>query len=223
VRHAGPDATPPPPDLTPPPPRLAPPPPPRPPRRTTIPPPLPPAVFTPGPPLPDSPFDIPPTPGPIASEEFPPTPPPLSSAFAAARPPYAPGPPPGLPRPSGYLAPGGFSPGVRPPAAPPPVYDPGSSGFNFNAGFNPGSGGFNLAPPETIDFGADTIPVAETRRSGPPGLVILIVLIGAAIGGAKLGQLATRADLAALEAQTAAARSEGGAVPTTARPAPDHK
>ncbi|HEY6475130.1 MAG TPA: serine/threonine-protein kinase, partial [Polyangia bacterium] len=176
VRHAGPDATPPPPVVAPPP-RVAPPPPPRPPRRTTIPPPLPPAVFTPAP-LPDSPFDIPPTPGPVASEEFPPTPPPLSSPYAPAPPSYAPGPPRGLPRPGGYLAPTGVNPGLRPPAAPPPVYDPGSSGFNFNAGFNPNGGGFNLAPPETIDFGADTIPVAETRRSGPPGLVILIALVG---------------------------------------------
>ena len=66
--------------------------------------------------------------------------------------------------------------------------------------------------------------MTETRRSGPPGLVILIVLLGAAIGGAKLGQLATRADLAALEAETAAAAgSDVGAVPTTARPAPEHK
>jgi hypothetical protein len=97
-----------------------------------------------------------------------------------------------------------------------------SSGYNFNTGFNPNVG-FNLAPPETIDFGADTIPVVEARRSGPPGLVILIVLIGAAIGGAKLGQLATRADLAALAAETAAGRSDVGVVPTTAQPAPEHK
>jgi hypothetical protein len=127
-----------------------------------------------------------------------------------------------LPRPGGYLAAGGFNPTVRAPAAPPPVYDPASGGYNFNAGFNPGSG-FNLAPPETIDFGADTAPVVESRRSGPPGLVILIVLVAAAIGGAKLGQLATRADLAALEAEMAAGRSDVGAVPTTAQPAPEHK
>jgi serine/threonine protein kinase len=226
VRHAGPDATPPPlgaphqPGVTPPPPvfarpaLVAPPPPPRSPRRTTIPPPLPPAAAPP-PPLPDSPFDIPPTPGPTAApaEEFAPTPPPMSV------PPYSPVQPPGLPRPGGYLAAGGFSPAVRAPAAPAFV-NRDSSGYNFNAGFNP-NGGFNLAPPETIDFGADTVPVLETRRSGPPGLLILIVLLGAAIGGAKLGQLATRADLAALEAQTAP--SDTGVVPATARPAPDHK
>ena len=94
-----------------------------------------------------------------------------------------------------------------------------SSGFN-NTGFNP-QGGFNLAPPETIDFGADVAPVMTARRSGPPGLVILIVLLGAAIGGAKLGQLATRADLAKLEAETAGDGRE--AVPTTARPAAENK
>ena len=90
----------------------------------------------------------------------------------------------------------------------------------MNAGFNPQSG-FNLAPPETIDFGADVAPVVAARRSGPPGLVILIVLLGAAIGGAKLGQLATRADLSALEAETA--REARDAVPTAARPAPESK
>jgi serine/threonine protein kinase len=221
VRHAGPDATPPPPMVTPPPPVFAPrpmvAPPPRPPRRTTIPPPLPPVAVAP--PLPESPFDIPPTPGPVLAEEFPPTPPPVSGA-----PPYLPGPPPGLPRPGGYLAPAGFNPVVRPPAAPPPIYDPASGGYNMNAGFNPGSGGFNPAPPETIDFGADTVPVTE-RRSGPPGLVILAVLLGAAIGGAKLGQLATRADLAALEVETTAAERprDVAAVPAAARPTLDHK
>jgi serine/threonine protein kinase len=221
VRHAGPDATPPPPMVTPPPPVFAPrpmvAPPPRPPRRTTIPPPLPPVAVAP--PLPESPFDIPPTPGPVLAEEFPPTPPPVSGA-----PPYLPGPPPGLPRPGGYLAPAGFNPVVRPPAAPPPIYDPASGGYNMNAGFNPGSGGFNPAPPETIDFGADTVPVTE-RRSGPPGLVILAVLLGAAIGGAKLGQLATRADLAALEVETTAAEGprDVAAVPAAARPTLDHK
>jgi hypothetical protein len=90
----------------------------------------------------------------------------------------------------------------------------------MNAGFNPGSG-FNLAPPETIDFGADPAPMTAPRRSGPPGLVTLIVLLGAAIGGAKLAQLATRADLAALEAQPPGDGRD--AVPTTARPAAEGK
>jgi serine/threonine protein kinase len=236
VRHAGPDATPPPPAYTPPP-RMAPPPPPRPPRRTTIPPPLPvpPVAATPMP-LPESPFDIPPTPGPVMVEEFPPTPPPYTGAAA-----YVPGLPggrPALPRPGGYLAPVGFRPAVPAPApvpAPPPVYDPGSGGYNMNAGFNNDmnagfnntgfnpQGGFNLAPPETIDFGADVAPVISARRSGPPGLVILIVLLGAAIGGAKLGQLATRADLAALEAETAQKGDGREAVPAPARTAPENK
>ena len=230
VRHAGPDATPPPPAYTPPP-RMAPPPPPRPPRRATIPPPLPipPVAATPMP-LPESPFDIPPTPGPLMVEEFPPTPPPHVGAPA-----YIPGGRPALPRPGGYLAPAGFRPAVPAPLPPPapapaPVYDPASGGYNMNAGFNSSGfnntgfnpqGGFNLAPPETIDFGADVAPVMTARRSGPPGLVILIVLLGAAIGGAKLGQLATRADLAKLEAETAGDGRE--AVPTTARPAAENK
>lgn len=235
VRHAGPDATPPPPTFTPPPriapppPRIAPPPPPRPPRRTTIPPPLPmpPVAATPMP-LPESPFDIPPTPGPVMVEEFPPTPPPYTGAPAYL--PGATGAPsgrPALPRPGGYLEPGGFRPSVpapAPAAPPPPIYDPGrnslNTGYNMNAGFTPQSG-FNLAPPETIDFGADVAPVVTARRAGPPGLVILIVLLGAAIGGAKLGQLATRADLTALEAETAGDGRE--AVPTAARPAPENR
>ena len=230
VRHAGPDATPPPPAYTPPP-RMVPPPPPRPPRRATIPPPLPipPVAATPMP-LPESPFDIPPTPGPVMVEEFPPTPPPHVGAPA-----YIPGGRPALPRPGGYLAPAGFRPAVPAPLPPPapapaPVYDPASGGYNMNAGFNSSGfnntgfnpqGGFNLAPPETIDFGADVAPVMTARRSGPPGLVILIVLLGAAIGGAKLGQLATRADLAKLEAETAGDGRD--AVPTTARPAAENK
>ena len=96
-----------------------------------------------------------------------------------------------------------------------------NGGFN-NSGFNP-QGGFNLAPPETIDFGAGSnlAPVVAARRSGPPGLLILIVLLGAAIGGAKLGQLATRVDLSKLEAETA--REGRDAVPTAARPAPESK
>lgn len=161
-------------------------------------------------------------------EEFPPTPPPYTGAPAYV--PGATGAPsgrPALPRPGGYLAPAGFRPAVPAPvpaAPPPPVYDAGgnslNTGYNMNAGFNPQSG-FNLAPPETIDFGAEVAPVVTARRSGPPGLVILIVLLGAAIGGAKLGQLATRADLTALEAETAGDGRE--AVPTAARPAPENR
>jgi hypothetical protein len=155
---------------------------------------------------------------------------------------YVPGSPggrPALPRPGGYLAPAGFRPALPAPLpapvpAPPPGYDGGqnslNTGYNMNAGFNDSGfnntgfnpqGGFNLAPPETIDFGADLAPAVTARRSGPPGLVILIVLLGAAIGGAKLGQLATRADLAALEAETAGDGRD--AVPTAAQPAPENK
>jgi len=157
-------------------------------------------------------------------EEFPPTPPPYTGA-----PGYIPGGRPALPGPGGYLAAPGFRPAVPAPfpsPAPPPVYDPGA-GYNMNAGFN-NSGfnpqvGFNLAPPDTIDFGAGSnlAPVMAARRSGPPGLVILIVLLGATIGGAKLGQLATRGHLSALEAETA--REARDAVPTAARPAPEGK
>jgi hypothetical protein len=160
-------------------------------------------------------------------EEFPPTPPPYTGAPA-----YIPGGRAALPGPGGYLAPAGSRPALPAPfAAPaqPPLYDPGqnssNSGYNMNGGFNNSGfnpqGGFNLAPPETIDFGADVAPVMVARRSGPPGLVILIVLLGAAIGGAKLGQLATRADLTALEA--AAAGDGRDAVPTAARPASESK
>jgi serine/threonine protein kinase len=184
VRNVGPDMTPPPPI----PPGF---PPPRPGRRsTTIPPPPPAAALAPPPPPPppESPFDIPPTPGPLL-EEFPPTPPPLN-------PPVSLGPPPGLPRPGGALAAGGFNPNLRIPAAPSPVQTLFDHGASFDA-----PGGFNLAPPETIDFGAIAAPVARSR-SGPPGLLVLIVLLAAAAGGAKLGQLVTRSDLARLNDAT---------------------
>jgi len=54
----------------------------------------------------------------------------------------------------------------------------------------------HLQPPETIDFSADAQPL-RMRRSGPPGLVVLIVLLGAMAGGAKLAHVVTRGDLAA--------------------------
>jgi hypothetical protein len=47
--------------------------------------------------------------------------------------------------------------------------------------------------------------IETPRRSGPPGLLVLFVLLGAAAGGAKLAQLVTRADVAALEAESASA------------------
>jgi len=45
-----------------------------------------------------------------------------------------------------------------------------------------------------LDFGVDAQPLAP-RRSGPPGLVVLIFLLGAMAGGAKLAHLVTRGDL----------------------------
>ncbi len=216
VRNVGPDVTPPPPPPPPPPPI----PPgfsaPRPARRpTTIPPPPPPIAFTPPPPLPESPFDIPPTPGPVF-DEFPPTPPPLQAPVAF-------GGPPGLPRPGGYL-PGGLNPSLRMPPAPLPAAPrPVPALFDPSGGFE-STGGFNLAPPETIDFGASAAPPV-TARGGPPGLLVLIVLVGAALGGAKLGQVATRADLATLDAATeAASQAESKAAAASVAPlVPEHK
>ncbi len=65
-------------------------------------------------------------------------------------------------------------------------------------------GGFAFDPPQTIDFGAASM-AAPARRSGPPGLLMLIVAIAAAVGGAKLGEMATRGDMAALEASDSSA------------------
>jgi hypothetical protein len=62
---------------------------------------------------------------------------------------------------------------------------------------------FTLQAPETIDFAADAQPLVM-RRSGPPGLVVLIILLGAMVGGAKLAQVVTGKDVAALEAPAAA-------------------
>jgi hypothetical protein len=56
----------------------------------------------------------------------------------------------------------------------------------------------NLQPPEMIDFAADAQPIV-VKRSGPPGLLVLIVMLGAMAGGAKLAHYVTRGDVAALE------------------------
>jgi hypothetical protein len=70
-----------------------------------------------------------------------------------------------------------------------------------------------LQQPETIDFSA-SLPTVPARRSGPPGLLFLIVLLGAAAGGAKLAHVVTRGDVAALEAsQAQATGSPGGSFP----------
>jgi hypothetical protein len=68
---------------------------------------------------------------------------------------------------------------------------------------------FNLQAPETIDFSAAQ-SVAPVRRSGPPGLLFLVVLLGAAAGGAKLAHVVTRGDVAALEASQTASTAPGG-------------
>jgi serine/threonine protein kinase len=202
-------------------PQFTPPPEPGPKRRNTIPPPPPAHALAGGLP-PESPFDeFPPTPAPMfdgIEESAPPplngpsafappsfqsshAPPPLpgfSSMFPA--PPLAPPPalpPPGrmagLPRPGGYLDPG-YAANLHLPPAPP------------QSSFEGGGGGFDFAAPETVDFGRDSVPVASARpSSGPPGIVMLIVGLAAAAGGAKLGEIVTRNDVAALEAITSAA------------------
>jgi serine/threonine protein kinase len=122
----------------------------------------------------DSPFDRDmPTPPPPPTDEFmPPTPLPV----------YGSGPPagaPGLPPPGGgWPAPGLPSPGNSWAPAP-----------------------FDLRQPETIDFAADAQPLT-IRRSGPPGLVVLIVLLAAMAGGAKLAHVVTRGDITELDAAT---------------------
>ncbi len=200
--------------LTPPPPVLAPPPPPphpNPPARTGPPPlpvtrparPSPPPAAAPSrPPAPESPFDIPPTPPPVAVEDFALTPPPLQPTppplYAPPPSPY--GGPPGLPRPAGSYAP--LSARVPVPPAPevpePAVYDPSSGIPSFPA------------PAQPLDFGPPPF-VEVPRRSGPPALLVLFVLLGAIAGGAKLAQVVTRADVAALEAETASAAPAAGA------------
>jgi hypothetical protein len=87
-----------------------------------------------------------------------------------------------------------------PPAPPAPAFDSGGGGFGF---------------PETVDFGRNSAPIV-VRRSGPPGLIVLLVMLGGAAGGAKLGEVMTRNAVAALSASKAAAPSPPG---KTAAPA----
>ena len=214
--------TPPPPGVTPPPPLKTPPPPltARARRRTPPPPPLRPRTPPAPLPLPESPFDLPPTPPPIdparqtplgeaqlrpreSAEEFPmtpspypPTPPPVQAPLPQPGYGYAPayrppgGPPPGLPRPSG-----GYAPIPAPPPAPAP-YDP--------APYNQAPYNQAVYDPNPLDFAPMT--VEEPRRWRPPGLLIVFVLLGAAAGGAKLAQVVTRPDMAALDAQSSTAK-----------------
>jgi hypothetical protein len=88
------------------------------------------------------------------------------------------------------------------PAAVPPLagYSLPSPGNSWSAPPAP-MAPLNLAPPETIDFSADVQPIV-IRRSGPPGLLVLIVMLGAMAGGAKLAHVVTRGDVAALEPTT---------------------
>ena len=197
-------------------------------RRNTIPPP-PPAHALVAPLPAESPFDdFPPTPAPMfdgiedqpafgGGAPFAPAPsfPPPSPFSATQAPPPIPGfgstfpapplplpapslPPPGrlgnLPRPGGYLDPGYASNLHKPPAPP-------------QASYEGGGGGFDFAAPETVDFGRDSAPTIHNRpsASGPPGIIMLIVGLAAAAGGAKLGEIVTRNDVAALEAVTAPA------------------
>jgi serine/threonine protein kinase len=85
-----------------------------------------------------------------------------------------------------------------------------------------GASPFNLRPPETFDFGAAPLS-AKPRRSGPPGLLMLFVALAAAAGGAKLGQLATRWEMAALTQTPSGLAAPSGAqepevVPTSPAP-----
>jgi serine/threonine protein kinase len=187
--------------------------------------------FMPPPPLPpESPFDeFPETPGPQAGfggdsdgeAEFAPTPMPVrvpTPAFLPPAPqpfgnlPPAPalnfnnGPPPGrpaLPRPGGYLDPG-YGNNLHMPPAPPaaPAFDGGQGGFGF---------------PETVDFGRNSAPVV-VRRSGPPGLIVLLVMLGGAAGGAKLGEIMTRNAVAALAASKTDAASPAAKPGTPPKP-----
>jgi serine/threonine protein kinase len=189
-------------NVTPPP---APPPPALPRRRNTIPPPPPAQALVPATPV-ESPFEeFPPTPaplfggvdlplpeptlGPPGLPGFPPPasrlPVPLGFQPSALPPPRPPG---GLPRPSGYLD-AGFAPALHAPPAPPIP-----SAFDGGGSF--GSGGFGYGAPETVDFGRDSMPVS-VRRSGPPGIVLLVVGVAAIVGGAKLGEIVTRNDIPA--------------------------
>jgi eukaryotic-like serine/threonine-protein kinase len=188
-------------------PSLPPPPPPAafaPPPAAAFSPPMPPSLASPGPvfvappppampvsrAFPDSPFDpdmpTPPPPSMNELDEFAaPTPPPPTNDLPPPAPPslFAGGPPRGRPTPHTTLPSWGHQ------APPAPSYAAPSNGW--------ASAPLNLQAPETIDFAADAQPLT-VRRSGPPGLVVLIFLLAAAAGGAKLAHVVTRADVAAL-------------------------
>jgi hypothetical protein len=162
-----------------------------------------------------------PPPPPAAAFAAPPLPPPFApggSSFTAP-------PPPPMPPSRSFGADAPYDPDVATPAppptdefmapTPPPVQAPGAlPGAPANNGWShspaaptfhpPQENGwapapFNLQQPETLDF-SDALPAVPVRRSGPPGLLFLIVLLGAAAGGAKLAHVVTRGDVATLEA-----------------------
>jgi hypothetical protein len=147
------------------------------------------------------------TPAPMRPSALP-LPPPLSQPYGNLPP--APAlnfgaPPPGrpsLPRPGGYLEPGHGANLHMPPA--PPALNPGGNGFG---------GGF----PETVDFGRNSAPVI-VKRSGPPGIVVLLTLIAGAAGGAWLGEKVTHNAVAALDASIAAAATKDAAPRKAAAP-----
>jgi serine/threonine protein kinase len=179
---------------------------------STIPPPPPAAALAPPPPLFSNqvtPPPPPPMPAPRVSLADSPfldssfdagdvvTPPPPTAGSGDEFAPPTPGPTPG---PLFQLAPPGMAPAPQPPApqwgGPPPSMLP--SPGNSWAAPPP-----NLHAPETIDFSAGAAPIVM-RRSGPPGLLVLIVMLAAMAGGAKLAQVVTRGDLAALTSTPAA-------------------
>jgi serine/threonine protein kinase len=158
-----------------------------PPARLRIPPPPPrEALAPPRPSTPDSPFE-----DADERDQFPATPPPVSIAPVPTG------------RSTGNHVPAGYSASSRP-VAPAPVSQrlPSQSIIQPRLDRSPTPrelprvGPVNLRPPETIDFRAEA-PVA-IRRGGPPGLLVLLVLVAAAVGGVKLAEFVTRADMVSL-------------------------
>jgi serine/threonine-protein kinase len=153
-------------------------------RRHPSAPPAPAAWSSPLPPEEESPFDAEPL-LPSLQEEFPPTPAPADF--------YPPTPPPPttIPPPFGHAPAPAYThaPPPPPPYAQPPYAQPAPWA----------QPPLNLAPPPTMDFGSD-FPALPLRRSGPPRLLVLVLMMGAAAGGAKLAEVVTRPDRAALAA-----------------------
>jgi hypothetical protein len=195
---------------------------------TTIPPPPPAAAFAaPSPPVPVF------APGGSSFTAPPPPPMPPSRAFASDAPfdPDMPTPPPPptdefapptpMPMPIYQISSAGLPLGAPPLRSTNPGLPPPSSDWPAPSLPSPGnswSAPLDLQQPETIDFAADAAPLT-IRRSGPPGLVVLVFLLGAMAGGAKLAQVVTRGDVAALDASQAAPSSPI-TVPLGSAPAP---